>query len=100
MKLTANIWFEKLHRYVYDNSFTQNNKRFTKSEKIKIYLAVKLYKFLSPYFIGWRLSLRINFPDSKKYIRYEPKTLDLMKYEYNNLSRDLKLKYLEHKILK
>jgi L-rhamnose isomerase len=41
--------------------------------------------------------LRINFPEEKKYIRYEPKKLSLLKYEYDNLSKDLKLKYLEYK---
>lgn len=100
MNVKANIWFEKLHRYVYDNHYVQDafKLRLTKKDKIKIYFAVKLYKIIYPYFEGWRFSLKITFPNERKYIRYEPKVLDLMDYEYRQLNKDLKLKYLEFKL--
>lgn len=82
MKIIANIWFERLHREVYDNFYVQKQVRnLEKWEKKEC-----LYNKLLPYFKGWRLSLKINLWFIKKYERYEPKKLDLMDYEFDQLS--------------
>lgn len=101
MNVKANIWFEKLHRYVYDNHYIQNTRhRRSRYQQFKLISIVKFYNFLCPYFEGWRFSLKINFLKEKKYVRYEPKKLYLMKYEYNKLNKNLKIKYLEYKLFK
>lgn len=99
-KVKANIWFETLHRYVFDNYYVHDSVKHneTQIERLKLFVITKVYKFLCPFFEGWRYSLKFYFPKEKKYIRYEPKKSYLMNYEYNKLSKDLKIRYLEVKL--
>lgn len=87
MKLLANIWFEKLHRKVYDRVYLHESLRHKDNQiTVKDLKNEKLYTKLMPYFEGWRFSLKINLWFIKKYRRYEFKKLDLMNYEFNKLS--------------
>lgn len=82
IKTLFNIWFEKLHRFVFDHWYqsanldwglstkyvtaNRNNKLEPYNERIS-----NFYNFLCPYFIGWREDLVNKFPEKTKYKRYK-----------------------------
>jgi len=87
MKLLLNIFYERLHRKVYDKIYIPDVYRHHGNQLTDIdFRNEKIYNYLSPYFIGWRESLKINLWFLDKYKRYEPKQLDLMNYEFDKLS--------------
>ena len=100
MKLIFNIWFEKYHRFVFDNYFIHDTIRRNNSniKSLKILVLSKFYFLISPLFKGWRFSLKINLPNDRRFLRYEPKKLDLLDYEFNHLNSNLKIKYLQYKL--
>jgi hypothetical protein len=106
IKYIFNVWFEKLHRYVYDHVYQSTNPdwgypiRYNDANRHNKYQRFNnqidwLYSFLCPFFKGWRFDLKIHNIYNKRYLRYEPKKLDLMKYEIDQLSKSNKIKYLE-----
>lgn len=82
MKTLLNIYFEKLHRYVFHYYAQSQNphwgrptpyeraNRHNKYERYneKIY---EIYHWLCPYFKGWREDLTTMFPEHKPYFRYK-----------------------------
>ena len=82
MKLILNIYFEKLHRFVYDkhyqskspyNGLPTKHRSANRHNILKAYnqKIANFYTFISPYFEGWRDSLVGNYPDKAKYERYK-----------------------------
>jgi hypothetical protein len=105
LKVQVNIIYERLHRYVFDYCYQSDNDAwgkytpYKKANRNNPYrrfngLIEFIYSSLCSLFRGWRMSLRINFPNDKKYKRYEPKNINLFKCEFNKLSIDLRTKYL------
>lgn len=82
MKLILNIFFEKLHRYVFDYYHQSTNtdwglptkyfaaNRHNRLEKFNPLIS-KFYDKLCPYFVGWRDNLVKKYPDKPKYQRYK-----------------------------
>mgnify|MGYP003644168817 FL=1 len=87
MKLITYILYERLHRYIYDKFYIHDDYRHKDNKLTNLdFLLEKLYCKITPYLRGWRYSLKINLWFISRYERYEPRKLDLLNYEFENLN--------------
>jgi len=82
MKTIFNVFFEKLHRYIFDYHYQSKNtdfglpskyssaNRHNKLERHNKNIA-KFYNLLCPYFVGWRENLVKKYPNKVEYKRYQ-----------------------------
>ena len=75
MKTITNIYFEKLHRFVYDYYYIHNTVyvKANRNNKLERYNKniTDIYNFLCPYFDGWRENLVKKYPENVIYQRYK-----------------------------
>ena len=82
MKLILNIFFEKLHRFVFDYEHQSTNTEWglptryrsaNRNNKLEVFNSIisNFYDKLCPYFDGWRASLLKKYPNELKYQRYK-----------------------------